>query len=94
MLAAFVPMSRRVQHTLIVATAAIGAGVAGATLKLSVAEGRDANIGLAADVLLLDVENRKNRVEVMTRGAIEREVRLGLAARGKTAERGQPQEGR
>jgi len=78
---------------LIVATAAVRAGVAGAALKVSTAQGRDAAIGLAADVLLLDVEDRENRLKIMARSAVQGEVVLGLAAGDKTAESGQPQQG-
>ena len=93
MLAAFIPTNGRIRHTLIVATAAIGAGVAGAALKIIAAEGCDAAISLAADVLFLDVEDREYRIEVVTRRTVQGEVGLGLAARDKTAESGQPQQG-
>jgi hypothetical protein len=77
-------------YTLRVATAAVRAWVAGATLKISAAKGRDAAIGLAANVLFLDMKNREHRVEVVSRRAVHSEVRLGLAPRSKTAESGQP----
>lgn len=78
---------------MVVATAAIIARVAGAALKVSAAQCRDAAIGLAADVLLLDIENWENRVKIMTRSAINREIPLGLYGGSKTAEGGQPQQG-
>lgn len=58
MLAAPVPKRGGIQHTLIVATAAIEAGVTSGALKGSAAQGNDTAIGLAADVLLLDIEDR------------------------------------
>jgi hypothetical protein len=39
--------------------AAVRAGIASVALKVSAAEGRDAAIGLAADILLLDDRERR-----------------------------------
>ena len=75
---------------MVIATAAIRARVAGAALKVGAAQGRNAAIGLAADVLLLDIKNWENWIKIMTRRTIEREIRLGPDARGKTTEGGQP----
>lgn len=61
-------------HTLRVAAAAVRAGVVGAALNVSGTKGLNAAIGLAADVLLLDIENREHAVEAMARGAEEGEI--------------------
>jgi hypothetical protein len=65
-------------RTLDVATATVGTRVGGATLELpNCIEGLvEHAVGLSTNIVLFDVENRKNAVERGTRGAVKGEVRL------------------
>lgn len=71
-----------------VATTAVGTWVAGAALDIRRPKGLEAVIGLRADIVFFDAENRKDAVEKGARSAEERKVGVTAAAGSITADGG------